>query len=129
MARVTIEDCVDKVEDRFELVALAAQRAKSVAAGSDLTIERKGEKDTVLALREIGDEQINVEKLRRDLIKTFQRETEADDPAATEEKELSELDSEIQDEIGEFIEPTGADAIGSEKSEFSFADENIEIDD
>ncbi len=73
MARVTVEDCVDKVDDRFELVLLAAQRAKNIAAGSPLTIERQGEKNAVLALREMAMEKVSVDDLREDVVSSLQR--------------------------------------------------------
>jgi DNA-directed RNA polymerase subunit omega len=73
MARVTIEDCLEKVEDRFELVALAGQRARNIASGAPLTIERKGEKDTVISLREIAEATVTIEKLKEDLIKAHQK--------------------------------------------------------
>ena len=74
MARVTIEDCLEKVDDRFELVALAAQRAKDIASGAEITIERKGEKDTVIALREIADENIDTSVLRTEIVESYQKE-------------------------------------------------------
>jgi DNA-directed RNA polymerase subunit omega len=77
MARVTIEDCLEKVEDRFELVALAGQRARNIASGSALTIERKGEKDTVISLREIAEGTVEIEPLRKDLVKSHQKEKES----------------------------------------------------
>lgn len=73
MARVTIEDCLEKVQDRFELVALAAQRAKNIGSGADITIERKGEKDTVISLREIAEGTIEVADLKEGLTSSFQR--------------------------------------------------------
>ncbi len=79
MARVTIEDCVIKVDDRFELVALAAQRAKDIASGSPITIERKGEKDTVISLREIAEDTIKVSQLRDDLVKFYQKRREMEE--------------------------------------------------
>ncbi len=77
MARVTIEDCLEKVDDRFELVALAGQRARNIASGADLTIERKGEKDTVISLREIAEGTVTTDTLKADLVKSFQKEREA----------------------------------------------------
>ena len=79
MARVTIEDCVIKVKDRFELVAVAAQRAKDIASGAPLTIERKGEKDTVISLREIAEGTVDVEALREGLVKSYQKKREMEE--------------------------------------------------
>jgi DNA-directed RNA polymerase subunit omega len=74
MARVTIEDCLEKVDDRFELVALSAQRARNISSGAALTIERKGEKDTVISLREIAEGTVEIGILKADLLKSFQKE-------------------------------------------------------
>ena len=73
MARVTIEDCLDKVQDRFELVALASQRAKNISSGAEITIDRKGEKDTVISLREIAESTVSVADLKEGLISSYQR--------------------------------------------------------
>lgn len=80
MARVTVEDCVDKVPNRFELVMLAAHRARSLAAGTPLTIERDNDKNPVVALREIADETVTAERLRENAIESFQRQIEVDEP-------------------------------------------------
>ncbi len=74
MARVTIEDCLEKVDDRFELVALAAQRAKEISAGAELTIERKGEKDSVISLREIAEGTVKINNLRFGVVNSLQKE-------------------------------------------------------
>lgn len=73
MARVTVEDCVDKVENRFQLVMLAAQRARKIGSGEALTIERDDDKNPVVALREIAGETVNVEDLKEDLTRSHQR--------------------------------------------------------
>ena len=67
MARVTVEDCVTKVRNRFELVLLAAQRARDIHSGSDLTVDRDNDKDAVVALREIAEEKIELDQLRHEL--------------------------------------------------------------
>lgn len=82
MARVTVEDCVDKVPNRFELVLLAAHRARSVSAGSPITIERENDKNPVVALREIAERTISPEDMKEDLIHTMQRYVEVDEPEA-----------------------------------------------
>jgi DNA-directed RNA polymerase subunit omega len=96
MARVTVEDCIEKVADRFELVALAAQRAKDISAGAELKLERNEEKNTVLALREIAADLVQVEDLRENLVRHFQREHEVQHSADSEGTEISqeELDQE-----------------------------------
>jgi DNA-directed RNA polymerase subunit omega len=80
MARVTVEDCVDKVENRFELVLLAAHRARMIANGSPLTIDRDNDKNPVVALREIADTTVSPEDLNEDLIHSLQRYVEVDEP-------------------------------------------------
>lgn len=73
MARVTVEDCIDKVENRFELVMLAAQRARKIGSGAPLTIERDNDKNPVIALREIAGESVETETLKEELIRSHQR--------------------------------------------------------
>ncbi|MDA0338982.1 MAG: DNA-directed RNA polymerase subunit omega [Proteobacteria bacterium] len=80
MARVTVEDCIDKVDSRFELVLLAAQRAREISSGAPLTIDRDNDKDPVVALREIADETVTADDLREARIKSFQRYVERDEP-------------------------------------------------
>ena len=80
MARVTVEDCVDKIPNRFELVLLAAQRARSLRGGAAISIERENDKDAVIALREIADETISPGDLREMLIHSIQTLVETDDP-------------------------------------------------
>jgi DNA-directed RNA polymerase subunit omega len=82
MARVTVEDCVDKVPNRFELVLLAAHRARSIANGSPMTVEQENDKNPVVALREIADEMIPSDDLREGLIHSIQKNVEVDEPEA-----------------------------------------------
>ncbi len=80
MARVTVEDCVEKVPNRFELVLLAAHRARSIAGGGALTIDPDNDKNPVIALREIAGETIPVEDMREGLIHSLQKNVEVDEP-------------------------------------------------
>ncbi|QIB35906.1 DNA-directed RNA polymerase subunit omega [Ancylobacter pratisalsi] len=80
MARVTVEDCIDKVDNRFELVLLAGHRARTIASGSPITIDRDNDKNPVVALREIADQTISPEDLREELIHSLQKFTEVDEP-------------------------------------------------
>jgi DNA-directed RNA polymerase subunit omega len=80
MARVTVEDCVDKVPNRFELVMLAAHRARELSTGATLTVDRDNDKDGVVALREIAEETIAVDTLREDAIGAEQDQIEVDEP-------------------------------------------------
>ena len=80
MARVTVEDCIDKVDNRFELVLLASHRARMISAGAPLTIERDRDKNPVVALREIADETISPEDLKEDFIHSLQKHVDVDEP-------------------------------------------------
>ena len=80
MARVTVEDCVDKVDNRFELVLLAAHRARSIANGSPITVDKENDKNPVIALREIADETIAPDDMREGLIHSIQKNVEVDEP-------------------------------------------------
>ena len=80
MARVTVEDCVLKVPNRFDLVMVAAQRSREISAGSPLTVERDNDKNPVIALREIAEETVSIEDLSDALIQGMQRHVEIDEP-------------------------------------------------
>ena len=82
MARVTVEDCIDKVENRFELVLLASHRARLISAGAPLTIDRDRDKNPVVALREIAEETIAPDDLKEQLIHSLQKYVEVDEPEA-----------------------------------------------
>ncbi len=82
MARVTVEDCVDKVENRFELVLVASHRARMIASGSALTVDRDNDKNPVVALREIADMTQVPEDLKEDFIHSLQKQVEVDEPEA-----------------------------------------------
>ncbi len=85
MARVTVEDCIVQIPNRFQLVLLASQRARNVSAGASVTVERDNDKNPVVALREIADATIDLDELEEGLIKSLQHYVEADEP---EEDEL-----------------------------------------
>ena len=82
MARVTVEDCIDKVENRFDLVLLASHRARMVSSGAQITIDRDNDKNPVVALREIADAAISPGDLKEDLIHALQKYVEVDEPEA-----------------------------------------------
>ncbi len=94
MARVTVEDCVEKVPNRFELVLLAAQRARNLARGEELHVERDNDKNPVVALREIADERVSFAALEQDLIKSLSRAPEPE-PADEEVLDLIPTDQNI----------------------------------
>ena len=80
MARVTVEDCIQKIENRFDLVLMAAHRARLISAGTQITIDRDNDKNPVVALREIAEETLQPEDLREDLIHSLQKYVEVDEP-------------------------------------------------
>jgi len=82
MARVTVEDCIDKVENRFELVLVASHRARMISSGQQITVDRDNDKNPVVALREIADETLAPEDLKEDLIHSLQKHVEVDEPEA-----------------------------------------------
>lgn len=94
MARVTVEDCVEKIPNRFELVLLAAQRARNLSRGEELTVDRDNDKNPVVALREIAEETIELPKLEQDLIKSLSRAPEPE-PADEEVLDLIPTDQNI----------------------------------
>jgi DNA-directed RNA polymerase subunit omega len=103
MARVTVEDCVLKIPNRFELVMLAAQRARNISAGAAMTIEKNNDKNHVVALREIAEETVELDDLEEGLVKGLQRFVETDDP---EEDEMDMLSiQQGLDEDGENAQP------------------------
>jgi DNA-directed RNA polymerase subunit omega len=80
MARVTVEDCIDKVENRFDLVLLASHRARMVSSGAPITVDRDNDKNPVVALREIAEETVSPGDLKEDLIHSLQKYVEVDEP-------------------------------------------------
>lgn len=95
MARVTVEDCVLKVPNRFELVLLAAQRAKNISAGAALTVEQDRDKNPVIALREIAEETINLNDLENTLVTGMQKFVKEDEVPADEEENMKAADAEL----------------------------------
>lgn len=95
MARVTVEDCIEKIPNRFRLVLMAAHRARNISAGSALTIERDNDKNPVVALREIADETLDMDTLKESLVTGLQRvlpsEDEEEDAREAEKVELEAL--------------------------------------
>ncbi|WP_139413011.1 DNA-directed RNA polymerase subunit omega [Bartonella mastomydis] len=85
MARVTVEDCIDKVDNRFELVLLAGHRARQISQGAQITIDRDNDKNPVVALREIAEETLSPADLKEDLIHSLQKHVEVDEPEMASE--------------------------------------------
>ncbi len=103
MARVTVEDCVDKVPNRFELVMLAAHRAREISAGSAPTVDRDNDKNPVVSLREIADETQSAADLRERLIESNQTQIEVDEPEEDAMALLmgAEVDKPAEDDMSE----------------------------
>src|SRR5882724_9683896 len=80
MARVTVEDCIDKVENRFDLVLLASHRARMISSGSQITVDRDNDKNPVVALREIAETTISPDDLKEELVHSLQKYVEVDEP-------------------------------------------------
>lgn len=112
MARVTVEDCVDKVPNRFELVLLSAHRARAMSAGAELTVDRDNDKNPVVALREIAERTITPDDLREDLISSLQSRID------TEEPEVETMQLLISGEAGSDVQVQdtfGASEMGGER--------------
>ncbi len=90
MARVTVEDCVDKIPNRFDLVLLAAQRARQISGGADLTIDRDRDKNPVVALREIAEQTVRPDHLHESVLQNLQKVQVEDEDATDEHGSLSE---------------------------------------
>ena len=110
MARVTVEDCIEKIPNRFDLVLTAAQRARSIQKGELLTIDRDNDKNPVVALREIAEETIEPERMRDGIIKNMQRlnQNEEHERSADEASEIAKLD--LDDMVGDASEEAFVDA-------------------
>ncbi len=101
MARVTVEDCIEKVPNRYELLMVAAQRAKDIEQGAPLRVERDNDKNSVVALREIAEDKVSIEDLQKSLVLNLQKYVEVEEPEEEEieivaaEKELADLDAQF----------------------------------
>jgi DNA-directed RNA polymerase subunit omega len=110
MARVTVEDCVLKVPNRFELVLLAAQRAREITSGAPLTLDRDDDKNPVIALREIAEDTVGLEHLRGSVVRGMQKHVEIDEPEETHELELDTALFGITAHAGAELEDVTAEA-------------------
>jgi DNA-directed RNA polymerase subunit omega len=93
MARVTVEDCIDKVDNRFELVLLAGHRARQISQGAQITVPRDNDKNPVVALREIAEETLSPGDLKEDLIHSLQKHVEVDEPESDGEELTDQTDA------------------------------------
>ncbi len=133
MARVTVEDCVDKISNRFELVMLAAQRSREMSAGSELTVERDNDKNHVVALREIADETVSVGDLKDGLVGSLQKFVEVDEPEDDDALELlvettlaSEAVEDLQAMMGQGLAIPSRAKVGIEAEE-SVETEKVDV--
>lgn len=108
MARVTVEDCVLKIPNRFQLVMMAAQRSRELSVGGELTVDRDNDKNPVVALREIADETIPLDELETAVIEGLQRNIDVDEIAEEEDDEMLQV-TEALNELAGLVD-TGADA-------------------
>ncbi len=120
MARITVEDCVLKVPNRFELVLLAAQRAREISSGSPLTLDRDNDKNPVVSLREIADGTIQVDDMSQHLVQNLQKHVEKDEPEEDNPELLSASDdligleprrSLVDEEIADDVLTVGGEAV------------------
>src|SRR5229473_835011 len=118
MARVTVEDCVVKVPNRFELVLLAAQRAREVTSGAPLTLDRDDDKNPVVALREIAEETIQLQHLKDSLVRGMQKHVEMDEPEET---------PDLEQTLFGVADPTGA-VIGEDETDEEAVEDELDED-
>jgi len=111
MARVTVEDCVDKIENRFDLVLLAAHRARLISSGQNLLVERDKDKNPVVALREIAESALAPDDLREDFIHSLQRHVEVDEPESETVPALQPAAGETSDGDAQFDRMTEEDLL------------------
>ena len=123
MARVTVEDCVEKVPNRFRLVMLAAQRARELSVGAQITVDRDNDKNPVVALREIADATVQVGDLEEELIKGMQRHADTDDP----EEETTDLLS-MEEELSATAETFGGQINMAEEDEDDDSFDDTDLD-
>jgi DNA-directed RNA polymerase subunit omega len=123
MARVTVEDCVVKIPNRFDLVMTAAQRAREIASGASITIDRDNDKNPVVALREIADETVNLPGLMESLVKGLQRQVEVDEP----EEEILEVMADEQ-ALAQAMMAGAAQAAEAAEEEVEISDADVADD-
>ena len=130
MARVTVEDCIEKIPNRFDLVLAAAQRARDISTGNPLTIDRDNDKNPVVALREIASETIDPDYLRDEIVRGLQKlsnpELVDDEQDENEEDDFLENQYSINDELEEFkTNQNSQDIHNDSNSGFQDVDENL----
>ena len=121
MARVTVEDCVERIPNRFELVIMAAQRSRELSVGSELTVERDNDKNPVVALREIADESIETSELEEELILGLQHHGDTDDPEE-ESEELLAIEEALTASVEAELSALAEEADAKTQAEVMFED-------
>ena len=111
MARVTVEDCVVRIPNRFDLVMMASQRARGISAGAQLTVDRDDDKNPVVALREVAEEMVSPADLEEEIIKSMQTFVEMDEPE-DEEMDMLAIQQDMNTEMGGDAGAAAADAGG-----------------
>mgnify|MGYP001288802606 FL=1 len=127
MARVTVEDCVERIPNRFELVMLAAKRSREISSGSSLTVERDNDKNPVVALREIADETVPLDDLREELVRGLQKHIEVDEPEEDDEIEMMTAAS-LANEVGMEAAAAGVGADTSDTSAPDYGTDDVTED-
>ena len=128
MARITVEDCIDKFPSRFELVLVASNRARKLYAGENPTIEIDNDKNTVIALREIAEETITVDQLKNDLIQEYQTSTFGEDEDLNEIEDNSNVNQNDEDmlEVNETKQEYENDSQTNKEQTIETSEENLE---
>lgn len=142
MARVTVEDCVEKIQNRYELLLIASQRAKDIASGAPIKVERDNDKNSVVALREIAEGVADIEELQKSLVIGLQKYVEVEEPEEEEleilaaEKELSGLDNQFDGDMildaalaeNMQIEDSNGETIDVDSDDLSLDDADLDDD-
>ena len=134
MARITVEDCIDKFPSRFELVLVASNRARKLHSGENPTVEKDNDKNTVIALREIAEETLTIEQLKNNLIEEYQENTfgedeeinEVDDSSDENQSEENNININEQEEQGNKIDNQSIDETNIETSQDSIENSSDE---
>ncbi len=139
MARVTVEDCIDKIPNRYELLMVATQRAKDISAGAPIMLSRDNDKNPVVALREIAEEKVNIEELQKSLVMGLQKYVEVEEPEEEEieilaaEKELAGLDEQfsgvlLDNEMSDSMQVHGMEDDGLDLEADDAGDGDLDLD-
>ncbi len=126
MARITVEDCAEVVPSRFELVALAAQRAKLISSGGEIAVDRDNDKDAVVSLREIAGRKVDVNQLRELLIQNCQEKVRLDEYGV---EEVSQAGEEISEAAEDLMREMQGSSAPLEDDDSMYSEENVDFED